>query len=113
MKLFFIILFLFSICSGNGQIDSVSKSSKDSTDLFSTQHFSSKKNNLPVDGILLNDNVNSSHYLLDKWVKGSVVTANNVVIENDSFLFNYDKISNNLLLTVDAKRIIEIDKREF
>jgi hypothetical protein len=52
-------------------------------------------------------------YLFDKWVKGSVVTSNNIEIANDTYFFNYDKLSNDLLITTDLKEIIEIDKREF
>jgi hypothetical protein len=54
-----------------------------------------------------------SHYLFDKWVKGNVVSANNEVINNDSYFFNYDKISGSLLITENLKEIFEINKREF
>jgi hypothetical protein len=59
------------------------------------------------------DYFNGDEYLFEKWVKGSVVTSNNIEITNDKYFFNYDKISNNLLLTTDLNEIIEIDKREF
>jgi hypothetical protein len=59
------------------------------------------------------DYFNSGQYLFDKWVRGSVVSSNNIEIANDTFFFNYNKVSNDLLLTTDLKQIIEIDKREF
>jgi len=59
------------------------------------------------------DYFNDAKYLFSKWVKGVVVASNNVEIANDTYFFNYDKVSNNLLLTIDLKQIIEIDKREF
>jgi hypothetical protein len=59
------------------------------------------------------DYFNDGQYFFNKWVKGSVVSSNNIEIANDTYFFNYDKISNNLLITTDLKQIIEIDKREF
>ncbi|HEX4372946.1 MAG TPA: hypothetical protein VHZ50_06550, partial [Puia sp.] len=59
------------------------------------------------------DYFNDGEYFFNKWVKGSVVSSNNIEISNDTYFYNYDKISNNLLLTTDLKEIIEIDKREF
>jgi hypothetical protein len=48
-----------------------------------------------------------------EWVKGKLLTANNTVMSNDSFLFNYDKIERRLLATRDFNKIFEIDWREF
>ena len=48
-----------------------------------------------------------------EWVKGKLLTANNTVVSNDSFLFNYDKIERRLLATTDFNKIFEIDWREF
>jgi hypothetical protein len=47
------------------------------------------------------------------WAHAKVVTANNKIIQNDSLFFNLEKISQNLLLTQDYKKIYEVDKREF
>lgn len=52
-------------------------------------------------------------YLFEKWVKGSVVSANNELINNRNYFFNFNKVSQNLFLTTDFKHIIEIDSREF
>jgi hypothetical protein len=48
-----------------------------------------------------------------EWVKGKLLTANNTVISNDSFRFNFDKIEKRLLATRDFNRVFEIDWREF
>lgn len=55
-----------------------------------------------------------SRYLFDTaWVKGNVVAADNVILNNDSVLYNFDKISQNLFFTTDRKIVYEVDRREF
>jgi hypothetical protein len=57
---------------------------------------------------------NGKNLLFDNnWVKAKLLTANNSIISNDSFLFNFDKIDQRLLMTADFKRVSEIDWREF
>ena len=63
---------------------------------------------VPVNNYFINGG-----YLFEKWVHGSVISANNQLIKNDSYFFNYNKVSNNLLLTINFNEIIEIDNREF
>jgi hypothetical protein len=54
------------------------------------------------------------NYLFDKeWVKAKLLTANNSIISNDSFLFNFEKIDQRLLVTTDFKKVYQIDWREF
>jgi hypothetical protein len=48
-----------------------------------------------------------------QWVRGKLLTANNTVVANDSFLFNFDKMERRLLVTKDFNRVFEIDWREF
>ena len=65
---------------------------------------------------IYNDNVSftGQTFLFQKeWVKAKLLTANNEVISNDSFLFNFDKIDKRLLTTADFKKVFEIDWREF
>jgi len=58
--------------------------------------------------------LNGKTLLFDKeWVKCKLLTANNAVISNDSFLFNFDKIDKRLLATRDFNKIFEVDWREF
>jgi hypothetical protein len=109
------VFFLFLIHAAYGQKDSVA-----SAPIDSLSHPVSQKivpfNSIPlkINAIAIGGNLGGgSRYLFDKWVAGSVVTATNTLIQNDSYFFNYDKISNNLLLTQDSKQVIEIDKREF
>jgi hypothetical protein len=57
---------------------------------------------------------NGKNLLFDNnWVKARLLTANNSIISNDSFLFNFDKIDQRLLVTADFKKVSEIDWREF
>jgi|GEM_PF-468536 hypothetical protein len=54
------------------------------------------------------------NYLFDKeWVKAKLLAANNSIVSNDSFLFNFDKIDQRLLVTTDFKKVYQIDWREF
>jgi hypothetical protein len=115
VKNYFTVFILFMIHAVYGQKDSLAPGPIDSLN-----HPVSQKivpfNSIPlkINAIAIGGSLGgSSRYLFDKWVAGSVVTATNTLIQNDSYFFNYDKISNNLLLTRDSKQVIEIDKREF
>ena len=63
--------------------------------------------------VSLNNYFIDGPYLFEKWVRGKVVSANDQIIKNDDYFFNYNKVSNNLLLTINFNEIIEIDAREF
>ena len=56
------------------------------------------------------EDTKGSRYLFNDWAKGSVVGSNNVAINNDSLLFNYDKINHDLYLTSDKVSAINVDK---
>ncbi len=62
-----------------------------------------------LNGIGLNDKI----LLFHGWVRAKLLTANNTVITNDSFYFNFDKINRRLLITTNLEKIYEIDNREF
>ncbi len=51
-----------------------------------------------------------SRYLLSQWSHGYVVNAQDSIIQNPTFYFNYDKIGGGLLLSQDKKSAIEVDK---
>ena len=51
-----------------------------------------------------------SRYLLSEWSHGYVVNAQDSIIQNSTFYFNYDKIGGGLLLSQDKKSAIEVDK---
>jgi len=53
-----------------------------------------------------------SRYLYEDWVPGLVVNQNDSIIRNRLFMFNYDKIDGNLLLTADMKEFITVDKQQ-
>jgi hypothetical protein len=58
--------------------------------------------------------INAKILLFERqWVKGKLLTANNTVVTNDSFLFNFDKMDRRLLVTKDFNKVFEIDWREF
>jgi hypothetical protein len=52
-------------------------------------------------------------YFEGGWVKAKVLRADNSILSNDSFLYNFDKIERSLLITADNKNVFEIDYREF
>jgi hypothetical protein len=52
-------------------------------------------------------------YYSSTWLHGNVISADNTQIANDDYFYNYDLISNSLLITTDLQQIIEVDKREF
>jgi hypothetical protein len=51
-----------------------------------------------------------SRYLMSDWSGGLVVNQFDTIIKNPNYLFNYDKISGDLLMTQDKKTYIEIDR---
>ena len=58
--------------------------------------------------------INAKILLFERqWVKGKLLKADNTVIANDSFLFNFDKMDRRLLVTTDFNRVFEVDWREF
>jgi len=59
------------------------------------------------------EDTKGSRYLYDKWVKGSVLTVQNVLFNNDKYVFNYDKVAKNLMaiLAQDKNVMIELDKQ--
>lgn len=54
-----------------------------------------------------------TRYLFDNWVHGSVLSANNFMLDSNNYLYNYDKISHHLFLTKDKKHVIEVNNVEF
>jgi len=65
--------------------------------------------------LFLNEVVLNAKILLfeRQWVRGKLLTPNNEVVTNDSFLFNFDKMERRLLVTKDFNKVFEIDWREF
>jgi hypothetical protein len=48
--------------------------------------------------------------LFEDWVKGTVIKNTGEEINGDKYFFNFDKITNNLLVTIDKQEIIEVYK---
>jgi len=55
------------------------------------------------------ENTKGRRYFFDDWVKGSVISVSGKEIGADYF-FNFDKVTNNLLVTKDKKEVIEVNK---
>jgi hypothetical protein len=53
-----------------------------------------------------------SRFLLENWSPGLVVNQFDTIIKNDSYSYNYDKITGDLLMTQDMKSQIEIDRSQ-
>jgi hypothetical protein len=51
-----------------------------------------------------------SRYLFAGWVHGYVVNNNDSLIQNPGYLYNYDKIDGNLLVTVDKHTAVQLYK---
>jgi CarboxypepD_reg-like domain len=50
--------------------------------------------------------------LLSNWSQGIVVDQNDTVIRNTSFLFNFDKVTGDLMMTQDQQNYIDIDREK-
>jgi len=48
--------------------------------------------------------------LFDDWVKGTVIKTTGEVIDGNKYYFNFDKVTNNLIVTLDKKEVIEVYK---
>jgi hypothetical protein len=57
-----------------------------------------------------NFNIKGTRLLFDEWVRGTVVKNSGEEINGNIYYFNFDKITNNLLVTVDKQQIIEVYK---
>jgi hypothetical protein len=55
------------------------------------------------------ENTKGRRYYFDDWVKGSVISSFGKEIGTD-YLFNFDKVTNALLVTKDKKEVIEVNK---
>lgn len=61
----------------------------------------------------IKDSTRGSRYLFKGWVKGAITSANNVIISNDSFWLNFDKITQQLFVSLDKKNVIGVENKEF
>jgi hypothetical protein len=55
-------------------------------------------------------NIKGTRMLFEDWVKGVVVKNTGEVIDGNKYFFNFDKVTNNLIVTLDKKNIIEVYK---
>jgi hypothetical protein len=55
-------------------------------------------------------NTKGTRFLFDEWVKGIVVKNSGEVIDGDMYYFNFDKITSNLIVTVNKNDIVEVYK---
>ena len=58
------------------------------------------------------ENTVGSRYLFGRWVHGKVVNANSEQVNDDTYVFNYDKINRKLLATQDNKTVLEINDED-
>lgn len=56
--------------------------------------------------------VHGSRYLYDQWQHGYAVSAQDSLIQNNEYLFNYDKVSGELLFTRDQSAVYLGDKSQ-
>jgi hypothetical protein len=67
-------------------------------------------NNGNLNAFGINYNVKGSRFLFDEWVRGIVIKNSGEEISGNIYFFNFDKITNNLLVTIDKQQIIEVYK---
>lgn len=48
--------------------------------------------------------------LFEDWVKGVVIKNTGEVIDGDKYFYNFDKVTNNLIVTLDKNNVIEVYK---
>src|ERR1700691_3523141 len=53
-----------------------------------------------------------SRYLMSDWSAGLVVNKFDTVINSPTYMYNYDKITGDLLMTQDKQSFVEIDRPE-
>jgi hypothetical protein len=56
------------------------------------------------------ENTKGRRYYFDEWVKGTVISSSGKEISSEDYFFNFDKVTNSLLVTKDKKEIIEVNK---
>src|SRR5690348_14621936 len=78
------------------------------------KNFNVYTHNTALDGSFVNfnsiENTKGKRYLFDDWAKGSVITPKGELVNADSLYYNFDKMSNLLLITADKKNIIAVDR---
>ncbi len=111
MKRYLFIFFLFLIFFINGFGQNSDRAQSIQNDFQNYVNAESAKNYtgsfLPV--FTNKENTVGHRYLFNRWVKGKIVNTNNEVISDDSYVFNYDKISSVLLATQDNKIVLEVN----
>ncbi len=90
----------------NEQITGASTFMKD----FDQYSYRTILNNGNINAFATNYNIKGTRYLFNEWVRGTVVKNTGEEITGDKYYFNFDKITNNLLVTVDKQQIIEVYK---
>jgi len=56
------------------------------------------------------ENTKGKRYVYDDWVKGTATTEKGEIVNNPELLFNFDKMTNDLLITQDKNTIIQVNK---
>jgi hypothetical protein len=57
-----------------------------------------------------NFNIKGTRLLFDEWVRGTVIKNSGETISGEKYYYNFDKITNNLIVTIDKQQIIEVYK---
>ncbi|MFI5155958.1 MAG: carboxypeptidase-like regulatory domain-containing protein [Chitinophagales bacterium] len=56
------------------------------------------------------EDTKGTRFMFEKWVTGTVVDSGGNVFNPKNFIYNYDKVTRNLLLTQDMNQVVEIEK---
>ena len=56
------------------------------------------------------EDTRGTRFLFEKWVTGTVVDSSGNTFNPKNFIYNYDKVTRNLLLTQDMNQVVEVEK---
>ncbi len=58
------------------------------------------------------ENTRGTRFMFNRWLKGTVIDVNGIVINSDSLGFNFDKQEDNLLIKRDASTMISVNSSQ-
>jgi hypothetical protein len=58
------------------------------------------------------EDTEGSQYLLEKWVKGKVILKNKQILEENSYILNFDKIQQTLIMMLPNNRILSVNMND-
>ena len=109
MKFYLSYMCLFLVCFSQAQTSiSMSQTFKQFAEQGVTK-FDMTKSARPMISYNEKQDAEGSPYLFDAWAKGTVLLKDNTTLSETTYILNFDKTRNTLLMKVDAQRVLEVD----